>query len=387
MAGADSGAYESGSAIAFGAAFLLQAAFRMPTEPGNLQRLHAAFAHADRLGRVGRHRLRRVRRHDHRDAAFAVHAEERMQEILRRNRIELGGRFVKSSMRGCRTSADARLSSCFWPPDKRAVLLPRTRLDAEKVRNLCHPGGAWRRPASLSFQGRTPARAIPPVTDDLAFGTLGHEAYQQAKPVVLVTSADSVFRPPPSAKSAWPNALTLPVRAPTGAISGFALRKSVLFPDPVAPTSSTNAPSCTVQSTTAQHRFVRARVAKVKSRKRQRLHLSASSPWTMERIQQEHRPHTIAPPRAQRGQRRIEAVLRDCCPRHCDSHHRQDRKHADQRHVMRREAAAPVSRAPLPSPPSARTHGVSGLQGIFHAPFHEHGRLAKARLEALRARC
>ena len=272
-------ARESGSMIAFGAVFLLQAAFRMPTEPGNLQRFHAAFAHADRLGRVGRHRLWRMRRHDHRDAAFAVHAEERMQEILRRNRIELGGRFVQKQYARLQNERRRQVEQLLLAARQACGLLPEPRLDAEKVRNLCHPAahGADRRPQVLKAE----CQLVPyRVADDLAFGTLGHEAYQQAEPVVFATPANGTLRCTLREKRLAERAHAARPRA-NGSYLGLRAAQKRAFPGSRRAHEQHERSFAHRPVDTTQHRFVRARVGKGKVAKRQRLHLSASSPWTM----------------------------------------------------------------------------------------------------------
>ena len=58
-------------------------------------RVRASVTQFHGVGGVGGHRLRSVRRHHHGDAQLAVHAEERMQEVLLGHWVQLGGGFVE----------------------------------------------------------------------------------------------------------------------------------------------------------------------------------------------------------------------------------------------------------------------------------------------------
>ncbi len=142
----------------------------------------------------------------------------------------------RRSSRGRITREEARASTCRWPPESSAV---RARNHGSMPRKAQH--SATRR--RISGSG-TPRFSRPKA---ISCQTVSQTTWASGLWKTWPTArADSTG---PSARTGSPKTRTSPERAPAGAISGLARRRSVDFPDPVAPTSSAKAPSGTSRQT------------------------------------------------------------------------------------------------------------------------------------------
>ena len=111
---------------------------------GNGNRAHLAVRQLHEVGSVGGGGLRSVGGHDDGDAQLAVHAEERVQEVLLGHRVQLRGGLVEQ-----RAAAAAGPARPPGSPSAAGLLTgrPRTRGTTALCRRSARPrprGGAWR---------------------------------------------------------------------------------------------------------------------------------------------------------------------------------------------------------------------------------------------------